>query len=176
MGVSWWLVLKDLVSRFIIKKRSRSKIDQINSMKNTISPKNHMNIWLEFQSSSYIKNMLMLSFYNSILLRSFNTRNLMNNTMTRIERREKKFSTISRPYNLDLSRKLSLNILRKRRNNVFNFIFGFHEINPSIFAMIIDNSKKVLMAMNIGSSKRTPGNKMNQIKTSKRMTGTKRKR
>jgi len=61
---------------------------------------------LKNQASSNIKNMLMLSFPNRILLWRFNATSLMNDSKTVVQIMISKFISITRSYDFDFDSKL----------------------------------------------------------------------
>lgn len=82
-----WFLKKHLKSVFTLEEELELYYYKC-SCKDTFSPKHWRNFCLKFQCSGYIKNMYVLSFHDTILLRGVNTRILINNVL-----REKEGST-----------------------------------------------------------------------------------
>ncbi|KAK2432598.1 hypothetical protein QL285_017976 [Trifolium repens] len=95
---------------------------------------------MERKAPSNIENVLMLSFNNSILLRSLNTSLLMEDSFRKKKITHGKFSAIIRPKTFQSSVKLIFNIGNKVNKTLSSFIFRFEKYNPSKSRIIIDKS------------------------------------
>ncbi|CAM9002608.1 unnamed protein product [Rhodiola kirilowii] len=62
---------------FSIQQGSRDPVNDVHCSEYTVSPKMIRHLGLKFESSSNFQNMFVLSFCNSILLRSVSTSDLL---------------------------------------------------------------------------------------------------
>lgn len=96
-------------------------------MMNVFIPELDRYMWLEKQCFSYIENMLMFPFHDWILFRSFNTRELTNDTFWSKEVYKYQFWYIIIFEFLNFLVELSFNQAEKLRNYVLNIWLVFHE-------------------------------------------------
>ena len=103
-----------------------------------------------------IQYVLMLLFHNSILLRSFNTTELMQDASFNKKILHDKFSTIITFDAFHFSIKLCLNHCRKLLQSRLCIWFVLQQIHPSAPRTIIYNSQEVFETINCRNSERTP--------------------
>ena len=81
-----WLVMKQLfIWCNVIQGRKWCPVNQVGGTLNTLTPKTHRGFKLKRKSFSYIKQMTMFPFHNTILLRCVSTTCLMLNTLLKIK-------------------------------------------------------------------------------------------
>lgn len=156
------MVPKRIWKRWLVfEKWSSDSVNEKNCMKNNIGL-TFWKFWLKKQSSSssYIKNMLVFSFHSPILLGSFNTGFLVNNSFGSIKGIKHEFRVIVSSDGFRSGMVLIFNHNNEVSNTRRNLSFGFKQNNPDISTMIINNSKKISMTINRSSRNWTPNIKM----------------
>ena len=112
------LFVKKLIRCFVANKRRRTSVNQKGSSQYTLRPKLNWNSRLKIESSSHIEQVLMLSFSNIILLRSFHTEKLMQHSLLSKKFSRGQFSSIIRSKHFDLFIKLIFNDIKELGNNM----------------------------------------------------------